>query len=292
MRTILRPLCVIILAVAGTIPIASRDFMERPEAIIPGDRPDGLSVLPSIYTELAYHHHTFSAGRNDSFQIRNTAHAALADVGALRFGVYYGTYLLSGPVDDTEAQGSELAPWLMNAVQFEYGVSARWSVPAVDLVGDYGRRSYHRLRRGFSDPAADIIRVGIADRGIPLGGGYLDWATRLRWSRLFRFWGTDIAQPRVTWAVQPALEYRRPLAASEAVALDLFVAVMGDLFSIAGASDADLAGEGGLSITAGDRRRRIDLFLDGYRTSDTEEQVDDEYGLTVLGLALRVVFDL
>ncbi|MFP4209929.1 MAG: hypothetical protein ACLFR8_01705 [Alkalispirochaeta sp.] len=293
MRSTVRSVLTIAIVFTVVIPVASRDFMERPEGIVPGDTPDGFTVLPSIYTEVAYHHHTFLSGRNDSFQIRNTAHAGLVDLGTTRIGLYYGTYLLSGPVDDPDAQGSDLAPWLMNAVQFEYGLTARWSIASLDVVADYGRRSYHRLREGFSDPSSDIVRAGFADRAVPMGReGTIDWAIRLRWSRLFEFWGTGIAQPRVTWAVQPAIEYRRSLAYSGQVGLDLFLAAMGDLFVVAGAPDADLAAEAGFSITPGTPGRRIDLFLDAYRSPDTEELIDREYSLTVLGLAFRVIFDL
>ncbi|MDA3951324.1 MAG: hypothetical protein PF508_19105, partial [Spirochaeta sp.] len=211
-------------------------------------------------------------------------------------GFYYGTFLLSGPVDDESSQGSDLAPWLMNAVQFEYGLSARVAMGVVDVVGDYGRRSYHPLRRGFADPAADILRAGLLVPGRSVGAGVVSGALRVRWARLFDFWGSDIPDPRGTWALQPVVEYRHPLLARPGLAIDAFGLTMADLLLLNnGSPDSDLAGQIGVALSGGRSTRggvgRIEGFFDVYRSTDTEEREERRTPVTLVGLGGRIVFE-
>lgn len=286
---------------------SGRDVMERPEFLVPtvpGERggderlPDAapIGVLPSLYLEMAYHNHVFNDGRYDSFQIRNAAHAGLVEVARFRLGLYYGTFLFSGPVDDPSRQGSDLAPWLMNAVQFEYGITGTATIAEGDgallVVTDYSRRSYHPFRAGFAEPAADILRGGVALRELPIGSGSFDGALRARWAKLFPFWGSDIPDPSVTWSVQSAIEYRHPVLATDYLEMRLFGLGMVDVL-LGGryGIENEVELQGGLQFrSVGETERRLDLFLDLYRSPDTEERLDATTPVTLAGIGGRLVF--
>lgn len=311
---------VVIAVVTVVTPTWSRDVIERPAAIAPGSAPNGFTLFPALYAEAAYDNYAFRAGENDSFQIRNTVHFGIVDVARTRLGLYYGTYLFSGPVDDPEKLGSDLAPWLMNAVQFEYGVSSTVAAGRFNIVADYGRRSYHPLRRGFADPASDIIRFGGVVRDYAVAAGTIDAAMRVRWSQLFKLWGTDIDQPDTVWAVQPAMEYRLPLSESpyrrRQVATAFFVSLGADVPLIGDRpGDPDISGQMGFSIgnapsgdgigstaaseapVANERLHRgipgrIEAYLDLYRSPDTEELPDEAAPVTLIGLGVRFVFEM
>lgn len=282
----------------------ARDVLERPEAIAPTveTNTDGLELLPSLYLEMAYHNHAFRDGRNDSFQIRQTAHAGIVAYRRFQFGLYYGTYLFSGPVDDESRQGSDLAPWLMNGLQFEYGLTTTWTVSTfgtnagVALVGEYGRRSYHPFRRGFAEPAADILRGGVILRNLSVGSGDFDAGIRGRWSKLFDFWGSKIPDPGAIWSLQTAVEGGVPLSTGGVGTLSALGVAMSDLYLIGTAApDVEIEVQGGLSLDVASPRnrlsssRRIDFFVDLYRSPDTEERTDETSPVLLLGLGGRIV---
>lgn len=293
----LLPALFIVLSLSFLQPVIARDIIERPRAVLPGAKPDGFAVIPAIYGDLSYVSHAIQGGENDSFYIGQFLHAGLVDVGVHRIGLYYGTYLFTGPVDDPSRQGSDLAPWLMNAVQYEYGLTWRSSLGILDVVGEYGRRSFHPFRRQFAQPATDIIRGGAGVMALPLWGGELDLLFRLRWSRLFSFWGSAIPDPRSTWTIQPATEYRRLLGTVPS-AFDFSVFASGGvdvLFLREGGVDWDGLGEVGLAIE-GRRpeegpRRRIESYLSAYRSGDTEEIIAAPYPVTLVGWGVRLVFE-
>ncbi len=279
------------------LPTAARDMIERPRAVLPGTPPDGFALIPAMYGDLSYVSHALREGENDTFLIGQYLHTGVVDFGVQRIGLYYGTYLFTGPVDDPSRQGSDLAPWLMNAVQYEYGLTWRASLGILDVVGEYGRRSFHPLRSRFAEPATDIIRGGVGVMAIPLGRGHLDTLLRLRWSRLFAFWGSSIPDPRSTWTVQMSAEYRRILG-SVPSSFNIAVFASGGLdllFVRDGGVDWDSIGELGLSIEGGPAgntpHRRIESFLSAYRSGDTEEVVGESSPETLIGWGIRLVFD-
>ncbi len=304
----------VILCVVISSGISARDMMERPSAVVPGKSPGRFALLPAGYADVTYVSHSVRSGRHDTFWISNSAHFGVADLLNQRLGLYYSTYLFSGPVDDPSRQGSRLAPWLMNAVQYEYGLSWRYApvVPApgsglpgaLEFVADYGRRSFHPFRKGFADPASDILRGGVALSGFPAGNGFLDALLRLRWSRLFDFWGTDIADPRSTWSVQPAVEYQsNGLSIADTGRVGLFVVGSADLLLVeSGLPDGEFAGEAGIFLeasslggTAGgnvaggpDSRRKLEIYLNGYYSGDTEELPEEAYAVALLGFGARL----
>jgi hypothetical protein len=298
-----RAFSVLFLFLLAGMSVSARDMMERPTAVVPGGPPRGFTILPVGYADASYVSHFIQSGDHDSFWISNSIHFGVVDLLNQRLGVYYSTYLFSGPVDDPSRQGSDLAPWLMNAVQYEYGLSWRYGptgpvagvfLPArLELVGDYGRRSFHPFRKGFSDPAADILRGGVALSAPLSAGGRVDTLLRLRWSRLFDFWGTDIPDPLATWSIQPALEYRSDgYSLAAAGRLGLFAVAAADILLVdAGSPEADLAGEFGVFLEPLSRengpRQALEIYLNGYRSEDTEERPEGPYAATLLGLGVR-----
>ncbi|MFW5696042.1 MAG: hypothetical protein ACOCYB_12800, partial [Alkalispirochaeta sp.] len=204
------------------------DFMERPRAVLPGPAPPGQGVefARGGYAHVAYRANQFAHSRLDKFQVEGYGNHAVVDVGSLRTAVFYGTYMLNGPVTEEDTPGAEAAQWMMNAIQYEYGIVWSWDFPAasartrVSALAEYSRRSYHPLRGGFSEPAADLIRIGVAVQSLAfdsLPGITVDAMVRLGWSELYEFWGApSIPDPRARYTVHGALELQYHLGRSVA----------------------------------------------------------------------------
>ena len=148
----------------------------------------------------------------------------------------------------------------------------------------------------FAEPAADILRAGVVMPKRSVGAGDLSAAFRIRWARLFDFWGSDIPDPRATWALQPVVEYRYPLLERSEIGIDAFGLAMSDILLLTeGTPDSDLAGQIGLAITGGQTHNggqgRLEGFLDLYRSSDTEEREEQATPVTLVGIGGRIVFE-
>jgi hypothetical protein len=255
--------------------------MERPASVVLSPAPDGFSVARGAFAQTAYHANVFADTQIDRFQVNAYAHHGILDVGRGRVGAFYSTYMLNGPVNPGDSPGAEAAQWMMNAVQFEYGFVGTWELtpgrgPRTAVVAEYSRRSYHPLRSGFEEPAADILRTGIVVRGMrgPLFESLItDWAARVSWAELYEFWGAPkIEQPRALYTLHLGVEATVPTVFRQT---ELFLVGMPDVILLReGGASVDVTLQGGLrmgpELTRGGAR--LELFLDYYRSADTEQR--------------------
>ena len=284
-------LALLLLSASG---VEAIDVMERPAAVVLSPPADGFAVAPTGYAYTAYRDNAVLNTDIDQFQVEAFAHHALVDMKRFRASVFYGTFMFNGPVTAGDEPGAEAAQWMMNAIQYEYGFVFSYALPLrryvdLTLLAEYSRRSYHPLRSGFEEPAADLLRAGVALRtGRLLGHPGLsgDAMARLSWSELYDFWGaSQIPAPRARYTLHVAGEARyRPGRAP----LELFGLVMPDLvFLRDGGADVDLAVQSGVAV--GSRWGTIELYLDYYRSTDTEQLPEQRSPATLLGYGLRFV---
>ncbi len=268
------------------------DFPERPAAVALLPAPEGAAFAAAGYAQSAYRANEMLNTELDKFQVEAFGHHGVFDYSRARLSVYYGTHMLNGPVNPGDRPGAEASQWMMNAIQYEYGLVAAWHLRSGGrgrpvLLAEYGRRSYHPLRGGFENPSADILRAGAAlmdlrlPRSVP---GGLDLMARLAWSELYAFWGTStIPDPRARYTLHLAAEAHAALGAS---GLETFLTVMPDLMVLrGGGADMDLAVQSGLRM--GRSGAALELFLDYHRSSDTEQLVDRPSPATLLGYGIR-----
>ena len=285
------------LAVAASV--AAYDFMERPRAMLVGAPPDGgVAVGGTGFWQSAYRGNTLAAGDLDAFQVEAFGHHAILDVGRWRGGLFYGTHLLGGPVVAGTTAGAKAAQWIMNAVQYEYGLVAtgyanlRIGGAQPALLVEYSRRSYHPFLPKFSEPAADLLRIGVGAVGMrprAMRSLSVDTLVRIGWSELYEFWGADaLPDPRARYTLHGAIEtaYRlRP-------AIVLFALAALDLIALRdGGVAADTLLQTGVRV--GSEPATIELFLDGYRSEDTEQLAPDRATPAALwGWGVRFVLAL
>ena len=285
------------LAVAASI--AAYDFMERPRAMLVGAPPDGgVAVGGAGFWQSAYRGNTLAAGDLDAFQVEAFGHHAMLDVGRWRSSLFYGTHLLGGPVVAGTTAGAKAAQWIMNAVQYEYGLVAtgyanlRIGGAQPALLVEYSRRSYHPFLPKFSEPVADLLRIGVGAVGMrprAIRSLSVDALVRIGWSELYEFWGADaLPDPRARYTLHSAIEtaYRlRPTIVFFALAaLDLIALRDGGV-----AADTMLQ----TGVRVGSEPATIELFLDGYRSEDTEQLAPDQATPAVLwGCGMRFVLAL
>lgn len=332
-----------LVAVIAAGSVDAYDFAERPAALLFAEAPREFAVGAAGYAHSAYHANVFRNTRLDKFQVQAYAHHAIVDVPSARLGVYYGTFMLNGPVNEGDRPGADAAQWMMNAIQYEYGFVGAWYPPARGfepaVLVEYGRRSYHPLRSsaGLEDPAADVIRLGAAARGLPVrglsaavgGDARLDLAARVGWTELYDFWGaSSIPDPRAFFTAHLAAELTVDFAvgaigrraedgrvamrgaADDASARSWvpagFVLLMPDLLWLReGGVDMDVAVQAGLRFggrghrrtqrsdqVSTDRRAAVELFLDYFRSGDTEQLKEGTAPATLVGYGIRFTLDL
>lgn len=275
------------LVVAGSGAFA-RDFPERPRSVVlaaPHRHTDAL--LPRTWADTGMTYQLWQGSPEDEFQLRQMLHMALADWRGLTPSIYYGTFMFAGPVNEGDTPGADAAQWMMNAIQFEYGVTLQYRMAAWTLLAEYGRRSYHPLRGGFAEPAADLVRAGVAPPSFEIGPAAFETLVRLSWIDLYDFWGARIPGPQDIGAFHGAVEARIvPLAPG----LEPFAVVMWDLLlREAGGLAREIAVEAGLALSRG--RERFELYIDYYRSPDTEQREDRRSPARLVGYGLRFVVD-
>ncbi len=292
-------------ALGAALPVHAFDFMERPGAILLTPAPEQFAVARGGIAQSAYHANVFSSTEIDRFQVNAVAHHGIVDVAPARLSAFYSTHMLNGPVNAGDSPGAEAAQWMMNAIQFEYGFLGSWDLtrgrPArTALVAEYSRRSYHPLRGGFEEPAADVLRTGIVARGVP--GPFFeavttDWAARFAWAELYEFWGAPkISQPRARYTFHLGAEATVKTGVSQ---VEGFLLAMPDVILLRqGGVSVDVAVQGGLRLGASAGRGaaseraggRLELYLDYYRSADTEQRVDPSPA-ELFGYGVRFVLE-
>ncbi len=268
--------------------------MERPDAVVLSPPPDGLAIAEGGYAHSAYRANVFLDTDIDRFQVEGYAHHGIFDVGRFRTGIFYSTYMLNGPVVEGTRPGADAAQWIMNAVHFEYGfvfaghTNIRVGTSHLVVLGEYSRRSYHPLRDGLEEPAADIIRGGFALNDwtpAALGRLAIDGMVRLGWSELYDFWGSSIPDPRSLITLNIAVEAQYTTPVDGIVA---FGVAMPDIILLRdGGFAVDMATQAGLRIGRG--TAAIEAYLDFYASEDTEQIPDERSPATLFGYGIRFV---
>lgn len=276
-------------ALSAALPVRAFDFMERPGAILLSPAPERFAVARGGIAQSSYHANVFASTEIDRFQVNAVAHHGIVDVAPARVSAFYSTHMLNGPVNAGDSPGAEAAQWMMNAIQFEYGFLGSWDLtrrrPArTAVVAEYSRRSYHPLRSGFEEPAADVLRAGIVARGVPgplFEAVTTDWAARFAWAELYEFWGAPgIEQPRARYTLHLGVEAAVETGVPE---VQGFLLAMPDVILLRqGGVSVDVALQGGVRLGAASGRGassgrsggRLELFIDYYRSADTEQRVD------------------
>ncbi|MCG8481040.1 MAG: hypothetical protein MI724_18245 [Spirochaetales bacterium] len=287
----------VIAAVVAVLPLcmlSAYDFMERPDAVVLSPQPEGLAIAEGGYAQSAYRANVFLDSDIDRFQVEGYAHHGIFDIGRFRTSIFYGTYMLNGPVTEGTSPGADAAQWIMNAIHYEYGfifaghTNIHIGPSRLVILGEYSRRSYHPLRDGLEEPAADIIRGGLA---------FTDWTSstlpqltvdgmiRLGWSELYDFWGSSIPDPRSLITLNIALEAQYTTAMEGIVAFGI---AMPDVILLRdGGIALDVATQAGVRIGRG--AAVIEAYLDFYSSEDTEQIPDRPSPATLFGYGIRFV---
>ncbi len=284
-------LIVAVFLLGALAPVDARDFAELPRAVLlPGAYPDtGVSFLPAGYADLAYTNAAFKDGEYDSFQVRSYANFGIFATPTTLATIFYGSYILAGPVLEGTEPGSERAQWLMNAVQFEYGLTVQRRIAPITLLAEYSRRSSHPLFGDFAEPAADILRVGVAPPLMQFGAVMLESLVRLSWIELYDFWEADnIPDPRAVYGLSVALFAERQISD---LPLSVFGGLLWDPFVLrSGGVDGDIELDFGLALGSG--TGTIELYANYFRTSDTEQDKDRSIPAELIGYGLRFVAEI
>ncbi|MCF7928888.1 MAG: hypothetical protein K9L68_08065 [Spirochaetales bacterium] len=275
--------------------VGAYDFAERPASVVLSPAPDGFSIGESGFAQSALRSNVFRNTEMNRFQIENYLHHNLLDLGRFRSSLYYAAVMLNSPVTEGFEPSAEAAPWIMNAFQFEYGLVFAYDLfpgkPRFVFLAEYGRRSYHPLRSGLDEPAADILRTGFGIRNYRLSflpNVTLDGLVRLGWSDLYDFWGAEnLPKPRGLYTIYTAFE---AAAATPLDWLSAFFLIMPDFIYLReGGFSADLTVQTGLRF--GSSPGLIELFFDLYHTGNSERFSDRKDPLTLAGYGLRFVLE-
>ncbi|AFG36420.1 hypothetical protein [Spirochaeta africana] len=277
-------MCAILLVLTG-YPAAARDYPEPPEVANPLYRyepvgsADGppLRIAAGFFGRFWYDHATVSTGGEDVFTVGvQGSSLALAWRDRLVLQPHFASILVVGPVAADE-QAATIAEWWMNAVQYQYGLHAAHRSRFGDLVVGYRRTSLHPLRKGYSEISRDQFFAG-------LGRDFEPWylAVYLRYSDLWELWESGLPQPRnrLVLELQAAAEHtlRRDL--------QVFAELQPRLLLNRYGPTMELEPVGRVGVRVGSQGSRLELYLHGYRTHDTEQLRDRRYATTVIGLGV------
>lgn len=244
----------------------------------------------------------------DDFQVNLLGAAGILEFDRrFALGLRYGKFLMTGP--GGENTGTPHIAWLMNSVQFEYGVHASLALsPRVRLLGEYSRASNHPFVEGsrgytISNVAYDRIAVGMGLPDMRFGlGGRVTTSLRLAYTKLWEAWeARDVDSTRVEWLLRGGIqaEHTLPPGFSPWKHTKVFVELYPDLFTqrevprydssaLGGALDANFSGGIGLRFERPDTSRLIDIYLDTYLSRDSEIVRNEPFPVGLVGLGVRL----
>jgi len=285
MQTVRKPGLHLLLLVIISTHAFGRDFPQAFEVMDPlyGTEAGGNTLLPRTYTEIAYNNHLFVPGKDDSFNMGGLGSFTLLDLDSVfALNLYWGTYLLVGPVAADETPAT-VAEWWMSALQFEYGIVSAWNCAEAHLSMEYARTSQHPWRRAYSQVTTDALRLGITMGGMKWRAISTDLRLAVGYIDLFDFWQSSVPKPRTAWAASPAVrtEYRLTPGFSLFGKLQLDALVLRE-----GGHDADFWAE--LGLEAGRGTGRLQFYLDYYHSNDSEELEQASSPAALFGLGFRL----
>lgn len=261
----------------------ARDWPEPAAALFP--RPFRAAA------DMEYNHQTFSGSDEDEFQFNLIAAVGLFGIGdRVNFGLRYGAFLMNGPVLEGDVPGSRLQ-WMMNAVQFAYGVHAFWDLEDIGLLAEYSRASQHPFRESFSRVSYDRVLIGVGRPGGPWGPfDSLVLSARAGYVDLFDIWRSDIGKPRTAWLFRLALsaEWRPGPKKGDRAGPACFIESAPDIFILRGGGpDAALSARAGLRLRHPGEATAYDIYLDLFLSGNTEERKDRPTPVFLFGWGFR-----
>lgn len=285
MGTLRTPGLYFLLLLATSAYTFGRDFPQAFEVTDPlyGTEAGDGTLLPRTHAEITYNNHLFMSGKDDSFNVSGMASFTLLDLDSVfALNLYWGTYLLVGPIAADETPAT-VAEWWMNALQFEYGIVSAWNFSGTHLSLEYARTSQHPWRPAFSQVTTDALRVGVTRGGLRSGNFSFDFRITAGYIDLFDFWQSSVPKPRTQWVASPAIRtvYRLIPGLSLFGKLQLDALVLRE-----GGHDADMWAEVG--IEAGRGAGRLQFYLDYYHSNDSEGLEQGPSPATLFGLGFRL----
>jgi hypothetical protein len=238
----------------------------------------------SSYALVEVNTQAFASSYDDLFQVNALSSFAFAGPKA-GVSVSYASFLMNGAVQSGDSPGSRLQ-WMMNAVQFEYGIFAAVRVVGIDLLADYSRTSQHPLRRPYSEVASDVLRAGALGRFAPAPGLVMHLAVHGAYSDLFDFWDSPLPRPRAAALVTPAAWVQQSLAtvsvAGTRIGISAFARGQVDwVFLRSGGEGINASGRAGARALLGGVA--VELYLDGFASDNSEIRDDHATPVGLLG---------
>ncbi|MFW6213584.1 MAG: hypothetical protein ACOC8L_11850 [Spirochaetota bacterium] len=276
--------------------LIARDVPEPPLAANPIYLANEEGRLAGSYHDLGYLRNVFRSGEFDLFSIRQQSAFVLYAAEVVAATLRYGSLLFVGPVAGEIRPGSQLAPWYMHSIQFEYGVAAGFApfeVP-LSMTVEYARTSQHPLMAGFSEVSSDILSAGAwfehNPRRSPLSAVV---GARFEYVDLFDFWQSTLRAPRTAFRLEGHLHgsytlFERPavLAFLRLYPRLLVLRTEGQWAYADVDPGVQTEGEGelGLALIG---RARVEFFGFFYATQDTEQRRGEAVPSAVSGLGVR-----
>ncbi|MFW5995614.1 MAG: hypothetical protein ACOCRN_05830 [Spirochaetia bacterium] len=283
----------------------ARDFPEPYSTIDPLHllAPEGRGAV----IDWALDYQVFRDSALDDFQVNLLGAAGLFDVNRqFAVGLRYGKFLMTGP--GGEDKGTPHFAWLMNSVQFEYGIHAAFALsPRLRLLGEYSRASNHPFIESsggytISTVAYDRIALGAGVPGMRFAReGRISASLRLAYAKLWDFWeARDVDATRVEWLLRGGIQATHPLPPGISPVEDtmIFAELYPDLFTqrnleryeaaaLDRGFDANFAGSLGLRFGHRHTSRHIDIYLDTFISRDSEMVRNEPFPVGLVGLGVR-----
>ncbi len=282
---------------AAALPLAARDWPEPPRVTDPLLSIESPGIEASGFAMVEYDYQALRSSYDDLFQINALSALSVASLFPQRrlvqgagVAVSYGSYLMNGKAQEGDSPGSRLQ-WMMNAVQFEYGIYLALRLLGLDLVADYSRTSQHPFRDQYSQVASDVLRAGVLARvPMPLAVQTL-LAVRVGSVDLFDFWESKLPKPRTRLVLAPELWLERPLGSFAVGAARVRVAAACEghldwVFLREGGQGANASFRGGLRLELG--ALSCDVYLDGFASDNTEIREDRSTPAGLLGWGVQL----
>ena len=265
-------------------PAAGRDFLEAMSVSDPltAVTEEPVALFPTGYGEFAYINHMFISSEEDVFYFGVLgSFTAFNLFNTFAAGGYYSCYNLIGPFKEGDPIVN-IGRWWMNAVNFEYAITAAVNILSFHLTLEYARTSQHNFTPTYSEVSTDRLKSGIVfpemtfvdlSLLISISGSYVD---------LFDFWESVLPKPRIEWIMAPQVLAKYKLNQY----ISLFLRFNLDWnFLRKGGMDASPYLESGVIL--GKYSSRFEFFLEYYQTADTEELLYNVAPATLLGLGFR-----
>jgi hypothetical protein len=267
-----------------SVSLWARDFREPVDTLDPlhSIHDESELLLPHGCGDVTYNDHMIIQSPQDSFDIRALCSFTLCQVHSVfALNIYYGVYLLVGPLEEGENPAT-IMEWWMNAAQYEYGLIGAFDLYDFHILFEYARTSQHPLRSGYSQVTTDVLKTGVAFPLLSSGMFNIHGIFRTGYVDLFDFWESSVDKPRTVWVFTPTIESHYGVTDF----LSFYIRLDTDIILLRkGGTDIDFWAEGGILI--GNADTKLLLFIEYFHSQDTEELRNETCPVDLLGLGFR-----